>query len=494
MRSLWQTPDRYDVPRPSALDPRVQHSLRHSMRDAAAFSVMSGAGESYLAAFALYLKATPQQIAWLASIPPLIGSWMQLVSAWFGQREGRRKALIVGGALAQALCWLPLALLPLVFTEYAATLLIGCGVLYHAMGNLIQPQWGSLMGDLVPERRRGRYFARRNRLASLVTLVALACAGIVLDASDEWGAISIGFLTVFSVAILARLISAYHLARMYDPEQHNPSAPALRSDFNLCAGLRALRGSPFLTFSLFVATMQGTVAIASPFFAVYMLHDLKFSYLQFMINTAAATLMHLLTLNAWGRISDALGNRLVLVTTGWIIPLLPALWVVSGNFWYLLAIQFLAGLAWGGFNLSTGNYLYDLRPGRPLSAYMAAHNVLTSAAVFAGAALGGYLAGHLPREATVFGYHMQWEYAVLGVFLCSTVARLGAAALFLWRLKEVRVTRRTSVGKLIFRMARFNPVSGVVMDIIGTVRTRAVATDQLQRRRVWRPRSLQNWW
>ena len=36
------------------------------------------------------------------------------------------------------------------------------------------------MGDLVPERRRGRYFARRTRLMSLTAFTALWLAGIVL--------------------------------------------------------------------------------------------------------------------------------------------------------------------------------------------------------------------------------------------------------------------------------------------------------------------------
>ncbi len=76
-----------------------QDSLNHSMRDGIAFSVMSGAGETYLSAYALFLKATAEEIALLASVPPLIGSGMQLVSAWLGRRGMPRKPLIVAGRL-----------------------------------------------------------------------------------------------------------------------------------------------------------------------------------------------------------------------------------------------------------------------------------------------------------------------------------------------------------------------------------------------------------
>ena len=62
-------------------NPESERSLRYSLRDAAAFSVMTGAGESYISAFALQLKASVEEIALLASVPPLLGSWTQLYSA-----------------------------------------------------------------------------------------------------------------------------------------------------------------------------------------------------------------------------------------------------------------------------------------------------------------------------------------------------------------------------------------------------------------------------
>jgi MFS family permease len=87
---------------------------------------------------------------------------------------------------------------------------------------------------------------------------------------------------------------------------------------------------------LFYALMQFSVAIASPFFAVYMLRDLQFSYAQIMANTGMSVLAQFLTLSQWGRISDAFGNRRVLAVTGLVLPLMPLLWVASPNFWYLL--------------------------------------------------------------------------------------------------------------------------------------------------------------
>lgn len=87
---------------PLARDPVVDQSLRHSLRDGVYFSAMVGGAEGYFSAFAVFLKATTAQIGVLASLPPLLASFSQLVSAWLGRRTGRRRPIIVYGALLQA--------------------------------------------------------------------------------------------------------------------------------------------------------------------------------------------------------------------------------------------------------------------------------------------------------------------------------------------------------------------------------------------------------
>lgn len=453
----------------SSLDPRVNRSLRYSLRDGVAYSVMSGAAESYLSAFALFLKASAQEVAWLASVPPLIGSWAQLLSAWLARRGVHRKRLIVGGALAQALLWIPIALLPLGLEHHAVGALIVCVVAYHAAGNLIAPQWNSLMGDLVPERRRGRYFARRTRYATVASTLALAGAGVLLHWLDGVGHTLAGYVALFGIAVAARLVSASYLARMYDPgEAHAGHGPGFISDLGV--RVRALLGSDFLRFSLSIAAMQGAVAIAAPMFAVHMLRDLQFSYLQFMANTASSVLVQIIMLNAWGRIADRLGNRAVFVTTGWVIPLVPLLWILHDGFWYLCAVQMLSGLCWAGFSLSSANFLYDLRPGRPLASYLALHAVLGATAVFAGAMLGGALAEHLPQALALGPLSVHWAYPLYGVMAVSALARVAAMGLLVSRVREVRTVPQASLGQIIFRVARFNPVTGVVFELVAAVR------------------------
>jgi MFS family permease len=82
------------------------------------------------------------------------------------------------------------------------------------------------------------------------------------------------------------------------------------------------------------------------------------------------------------------------------LPVVPVLWLFSDNFWYLLAVQAVGGLVWAGFSLSTGNFLYDLRPGPRLARDMAVHNVLASIGVFIGAVLGAISLPSCPRRGS----------------------------------------------------------------------------------------------
>jgi len=444
-------------------DPEVDRSLHHSVRDAVAYSVMSGAGETYLAAFAVFLRANTAQIGLMTSLPALIGSIAQLLSAWLGRRVQSRMRVILPGVVVQALVWLPLMWLPALFPAQGVPLLILFAMVYFAMGNLVAPQWSSLMGDLVPERRRGRYFARRTALASLTAFTALVCAGVVLYLFDEFGRPLSGYLLIFTVAACARLVSAHHLKCMHDPTGRvSPLAFPSRREW-----LSRLRHSPFVRFSLFFALMQFSVSIASPFFTVYMLRDLQYNYLEFMANTATSVLMQFITLGMWGRMSDRFGNRLILVTTGIFIPFLPSLWLLSTHFWYLIAVQMLAGLCWAGYSLSTGNFLYDLIPAEKRVTYMALHNVLANSGVFFGALLGGLLGVMLPKHLNVSGHEVQWLSVLYGVFLISTLARLTVTALFLPHLKEVRDVAPMSVGGLVFRVTRFHALSGLIFGVVG---------------------------
>jgi MFS family permease len=442
-------------------DPVVDKALRHSVRDGMAFSVQVGAGETYFSAFALFLRATAPQVALVSTLPPLLGSLAQIFSAWLGHYTGRRRLVLLGCAL-QALLWLPILLLPALLLDYAIPALLVLLALYHSANHLAAPQWTSIMRDLVSERRRGRYFAHRTRLMTVMTFASLVTCGLILHEFDTAGRTYFGFALIFLVAFLARAVSVYHLTFLHEPVQTTPTP-----DMHIEQWWRSLLSTGAIGFSVYVALMNAAVGISAPFFTVYMLRDLSLSYFQFTVLAGTSVFVQFLMLTTWGRIADVYGNRLVLIATSISLPIVPSLWLVTDNFWALLFFQALSGLSWSGFTLSAGNLLYELVPQTRRAAYVAFHNVGTAAGVFGGAMLGAGLQGVLPERGVLLGESATLS-SLLYLFILSGVARGILAALLARRVRELRRPRRTiSAPALVLRVTGLNAMVGLVVDFIG---------------------------
>jgi MFS family permease len=448
---------------PFSKDPKVDRALRHSVHDGMAFSVQVGAGESYFSAFALFLRATSPQIALLTTLPALLGSSAQIFSAWLGSHVGRKR-VVLAGCVLQAFLWLPILLVPVMFGGHAVTALLILLALYFSANNLATPQWTSIMRDLVSERRRGRYFGYRTKVTTIGTFVALVVAGILLHELDTSGRTYLGFVLIFLAAFAARLVSAYHLTFLYEPAVHDP-AP----DMHIEHWWRSLLSTGAIGFSSYFALMNAAVGISAPFFTVYMLRDLRLSYFEFTMLSGMSVIVQYLMLSTWGRIADVYGNRLVLVLTSISLPFVPLLWLVSDNFWWLLAAQAASGLSWSGFTLSCGNLLYELVPRTRRAAYVAFHNVGNAAGVFAGAMIGAGLAVVLPPRAVLFGGSTVASN-LLYLFALSGLIRGIVAALLARRIRDFRKPRREiSAQALVMRVTGFNSMLGFIYDFIGRV-------------------------
>lgn len=465
-----------------AKEPAVDRALEHSIRDGMAFSIAAGGGETYFSAFALLLGATAPEVALLTTLPPLLGSGAQLLSAWAGRFAKRRTLVLVGAAL-QALTWLPILALPPRFPANAVLVLLALFALYQGGANFAAPQWTSLMRDLVSEKRRGRYFGLRTRLTTMTSFTALVVCGSILDVFDAGGHTYLGFVAIFTIAFVARGVSVYHLAFLHEPAA---AAPAAHVEMHFRHWWEGVRRSGAVGFTLYFVLMNLAVGIASPFFAVYMLRDLTFSYLQFMAATGASVLVQFLTLNTWGRIADVYGNRAILIVTSMALPFVPVLWLVSSQFVYLLAVQCVSGLVWAGFTLSSGNLLYDLVPRSRRAEYVAFHNVGNAACVFIGAMLGALLATVLPARTPFLGATAA-PSNLLYLFALSGAARGVLATLVVRRVRELRKPRRSiSAPALVLRVTGFNAMLGLIYEFIGRA---PPAADERAAPAVERPRS-----
>jgi MFS family permease len=413
---------------------KVKKSLRFSILDGSALAAMLGLTMSYITPFALVLKATTAQIGLLTSFPNLVTAISQLAAPGLTIRAGNRKNITLPMIFVHALMLIPILLIPFVFKSAQVWWLIGFVTLGSVFGSIANPAWGSLMADLVPVRLRGRYFGLRTRITVIVTLVFSFIGGGILEIFS--GNILVGFSILFGGAAVCRFLSFYFFSRMYEP----PMAKEAEDEQSLFSIFRHAGSTNLGRFSLFVALMYFATNLASPFFAVYMLQDLNFSYTAYIINVSFYSIAVLAVQNFWGRRADWAGNMRVIQITSLLIPFVPLIWLISNNMYFLVLAQIFSGFCWGGFNLVSVNFVYDASETANRTKYIAFFNAMSGLALCLGALAGGYLIPHLPE---IRGNRF------LTLFLISGVLRLVITLIFLRLIYEVRRVPRIDTLKFL---------------------------------------------
>jgi len=161
---------------------------------------------------------------------------------------------------------------------------------------------------------------RRNEIIGFAGLTSMLLAGFFLDIF-KMGSLLFGFATLFFIAMVARLISRHFLIKQYEPKFKEEEKYYFSfSQFVRQIWQRGNRANNFGRFTLYVALMSFAVNLAAPFFAVYMLRSLKFSYTVFIIITLSSLLIRLLSMPWWGRFSDKYGRLRTLRMGGFLIP------------------------------------------------------------------------------------------------------------------------------------------------------------------------------
>lgn len=440
-----------------------------SIWEGSLWSVMWGLGESYIAPFALFLGAGNFVMAFVGTGPVLITALAQLLGAVLLDRIGRRKPIIYVGMAVQSLIFLPLFLLPLLLPSSGMTALIVCIALYFLFFGLSIPPWASLMGDVVEPSERGRYFSNRTRISMYSMITALMLAGIITNNWKAIGHTAAGFGFLFGIAALARLTSIIFMKHHYDAPLEKQTSTA---SFSFWDFLRGRPKSNFTKFTFAIAVMNGTTSIAGPFFAVYMLRDLQWSYLQFTFNMLTFLISQTLFVRWWGGVGDRHGNRSVLVATCCVLPLLPLLWVFSTNYVVLLFAQMASGATWSGFNLAASNFIYDSVPqtrrARAFSYYSVVNGTFS---VIGGMLIGATIAEHAPSNFQLGLIHVTLRSSIPVVFIVSSLVRAVAAAIMLPQFSEVREIEPISTARILFRLGIGQPLFGQVGEFMPRLRT-----------------------
>ncbi len=383
--------------------------------DGVAFSAMVGLGESYVPAFALAVGLGEVVSGLVATVPMLAGACLQMVTPAAVRRLGSYRRWVVLCARLQALSFVPL----IVGAALGKVGLLWVGVAtvaYWAFGMSTSPAWNAWVTSLVPLEMRARFFARRARAAHAAVLGGLVVGGLALEHGRGHGVELAVFAALFAAAMTSRFISSGFLAA----QSEAPGLAASHRSLGATPVWERLRAAGSVRVLTYLIGMKAVTHIAAPYFTPYMLGPLDLSYGRFMTLIAASFAARVAVLPFLGRFAQHRGTRSVLWLGGLGIVPLPLLWLVSHDFYYLLAVQFFAGTAWVAIELATTLSFFEGIPESDRASVLSAFNLANATAIAIGALAGAQLFTWLDGSAAAYA----WLFAVSSAGRLLTLALL----------------------------------------------------------------------
>jgi MFS family permease len=318
---------------------------------------------------------------------PFIATLGQLPAAIIVERTGLRKYFFLYFQVIARFLWIPIALVPFVFPPgpHGSLLAVTVSLLLIGVTNLLAhlatPPWFTWMGDLVPRRIRGRYFARRAQFATAIQVVVIIAISVMLDRIRTGGAETATgqplllkvICGIFAAGALFGMVDILLFTKVREifPPRHKDQEHANALDAKKHArrknagGIRAslarsrgvisevllgpLRDKVFRNFVCYGAIQTFSITVGGWYFWLQCREELGFNALATnSLFLVIGPLSGLLTSNWWGRMIDRWGRRptLIISTIGTILSVAP---------WWFLASkdtpspQFLAdGINWVG--------------------------------------------------------------------------------------------------------------------------------------------------
>jgi MFS family permease len=417
---------------------KIENLKRKSRRDSIKEGIFSSGrvsfGDRFVQPFAIAINASNPIVALIPSISGLFGPISQIFGSRLIEKHPRKK-ILTKITFYEAFSWIPLILIAFLFYEGIIVntlplLLLLFFSIFVILANLGVPAWFSWIGDLTDDNQRGRWFSKRNLIGGFVAAVIAIAGGFFLDYSKKNGYIMFGFITLFSLAILSRLVCWRIFKKQYEPKIKIKK----KDYFSFWEFTSKAKENNFGKLSIFRFLFTGVCAISSPLIPIYLLRNLNFSYSIYMVITITGTLLSLLSLRFWGNFIDKYGSYRALIISTLILQIIPLLWLLSKSPIYLTLIpSTISGLSWAGLHLSENNFIYDNVRKEKRGIAFSYYNVFWGIGTFLGGGIGALLIKFLAIKIIE---------PIIIIFLLGTFLRMIVVFMWIPKMKEIRKTKK----------------------------------------------------
>jgi MFS family permease len=391
----------------------LRHNVRNNLLNGIAWSIGFNFVTPFIPVLAGKLGATNTDFALLASVPALMSILVTLPASVILDRFRRQKRIIAGTIVASRLCYLLMALIPLLHFSPIEALIVLVGI-YNATNAVISVAYQSMMGEVIPLSYRNRVFAQRNVWTGFTGMAVALAAGWGIDRIGY----PFGYQAAFTLGFIASLAETWYFNKLRIPSEEQPAelsgtgtdSAVASASVSSHAGAAAAEGQrarswreryslgagwPFYLFCasavIFIFTWQG----AWPIYNKVKVVTLHATNAQMSVNAVLGALGSLLAFPLWAKLAERRGNGIVVFLSALLLGLTPLCWVYAPSMNWVTFYDFIGGIATGGFNQAVFNRLLELVPASNRQRAIALYTTLSQVSAIFAPIVGMQLYGHV---------------------------------------------------------------------------------------------------
>lgn len=376
---------------PAEASPQQRRNFGLVQLDAVGVGLATAAAP-FLPVFLARLGASDLQVGLLTSMPAITGLALGLASGHFLQQ---RRNITHWYSLTRMLSTMGYALtglLPfLVPRAHLVLAVLGVWAIVTLPTTVVNVAFNVVMNAVAGSRGRYELLSRRWSILGLTSTIGIAAVGGLLD--------RIGFPFNYQLAFLllsvGGLVSYYFSTQIELEELPRPTSPGQPA--TVVARLRSLyfrlaKEKSFVEFNARRFVFLCGVALATPLFPLYYVHDVQASDGWIGIINIAQYAVLFLAYLYWARQSRRRGTRFVLLVTSLALAVYPGLTAMTANVALVAAYAGLSGVFQAGQDLVFFEELMSTVPIEHAATFVAAAQSLAYVATIVGPIAGTALA------------------------------------------------------------------------------------------------------
>lgn len=390
-------------------------SIYHGM----ASTLAANTSSSYVPLFAMtILGATNYQVGLISSIPPLITLLMTIPAALLLNKAVEQKKLVAFSVLLARLVFLMIIFVVFLPGSIASWILLALIAFMSIPNTTANMGWQALIGNIIEDERRARFFSDRNRMLTIIGLISTLTIGIVMrDATGNATAYQI----LFIFALFFGLLEVYFLLRHEEGERVQKEEKKSAMNWSI------FKDAGYVRFLIVALCFNFGWQMAWGLFNIYNVRYAEATIFWISMFNVGSMVAQIFSFPLWRKWSEKYGNMRVFVLVAFGMSTAPFLTAFSTNYIYLTWMYALSGVFVSGTVLILFNLLLENSPKENRTYCITSYNVLLAIIAFIAPQIGIWF-------LDVFSMDVAMNVTSL-VRLCAAV---GFLYVFMKRNKNIR--------------------------------------------------------